>query len=127
VRIEVGPRELAAGTVSLIRRDSGQRADVALERAVAAVTETLDAAQAAMLAEAQARRDDRTADVSSAAEAKEAAQDGFARVPWREVGPDGEDELAGAGVSVRCLLAPDGGLPGPEGSGDEVAVVGRAY
>jgi prolyl-tRNA synthetase len=115
VRIEVGPRELAAGTVSLVRRDSGERTDVALDRAVASVTETLDAAQRTMLAEAEARREERTADVSSVAEAKDAAQDGFARVPWRDVGPHGEADPATAGVSVRCLLA------------DDVAVVGRAY
>jgi prolyl-tRNA synthetase len=79
------------------------------------VGDALDAAQGALLAEAESRRDERTADVSSVAEAKEAAQDGFARIPWRNVGVDGEAELAAAGVSVRCLLA------------DDVAVVGRAY
>ena len=115
VRIEVGPRELSAGTVTLVRRDNGERTDVALERAAVSVTETLDAAQRAMLAEAEARREERTADVSSVAEAREAAQVGFARVPWREVGLDGEEELAASGVSVRCLLP------------DDVAVVGRAY
>ncbi|HWC38673.1 MAG TPA: proline--tRNA ligase [Acidimicrobiales bacterium] len=127
VRIEVGPRELAAGAVSLVRRDTGQRADVALDRVVASVTETLDTAQAAMLAEAEALREERTADVTSVAEAKDAAQSGFARVPWRTVGPQGETELATAGVSVRCLLAADGGLPRPGGEADEVAIVGRAY
>jgi prolyl-tRNA synthetase len=115
VRIEVGPRELAAGKVSLIRRDNGDRTAVALDRTVASVGEALDAAQGALLAEAESRRDDRTAEVSTVAEAREAAQDGFARVPWRNVGVEGEAELAAAGVSVRCLLA------------DGVAVVGRAY
>src|SRR5205823_64807 len=64
---------------------------------------------------AAGHREARTAEVSTVAEAKEAAQDGFARVPWRAVGVDGETELAAAGASVRCLLA------------DDVAVVGRAY
>jgi prolyl-tRNA synthetase len=115
VRIEVGPRELATGKVSLIRRDNGDRTAVALDQTVASVGEALDAAQGALLAEAESRRDDRTAEVSTVAEAKEAAQDGFARVPWRNLGVEGEAELAAAGVSVRCLLA------------DDVAVVGRAY
>jgi prolyl-tRNA synthetase len=115
VRIEVGPRELAAGKVSLIRRDNGDRTAVALDQTVASVGEALDAAQGALLAEAEARRDERTAEVSTVAEAREAAQDGFARVPWRNVGVDGEAELAAAGVSVRCLLD------------DDVAIVGRAY
>ncbi|HEY1635551.1 MAG TPA: proline--tRNA ligase [Acidimicrobiales bacterium] len=115
VRIEVGPRELAAGKVSLIRRDNGDRTAVALGQTVASVGEALGAAQGALLAEAEARRDERTAEVSTVAEAREAAQDGFARVPWRNVGVDGEAELAAAGVSVRCLLD------------DDVAIVGRAY
>jgi prolyl-tRNA synthetase len=115
VRIEVGPRELAAGKVSLIRRDNGDRTAVALDQTVASVGEALGAAQGALLAEAEARRDERTAEVSTVAEAREAAQDGFARVPWRNVGVDGEAELAAAGVSVRCLLD------------DDVAIVGRAY
>ena len=115
VRIEVGPRELAAGKVSLIRRDNGDRNAVALDQTVASVGEALEAAQGALLAEAESHRDRRTAEVSTVAEAKEAAQDGFARVPWRNVGAEGEAELATAGVSVRCLLD------------DDVAVVGRAY
>ncbi len=127
VRIEVGPRELAAGSVSLVRRDTGQRADVALDRVVASVTETLDKAQATMLAGAEALREERTVDVTSVAEAMDAAKTGFARVPWREVGPQGEAELASAGVSVRCLLAADGSLPQPGGEPDEVAIAGRAY
>jgi prolyl-tRNA synthetase len=101
--------------VSLIRRDNGDRTAVALDQTVASVGEALGAAQGALLAEAEARRDERTAEVSTVAEAREAAQDGFARVPWRNVGVDGEAELAAAGVSVRCLLD------------DDVAIVGRAY
>jgi prolyl-tRNA synthetase len=127
VRVEVGPRELAAAAVSLVRRDTGQKADVALDQVVASVTETLDAAQGAMLAEAEAFREERTADVTSVGEAMDAAQHGFARVPWRAVGAQGEAELATAGVSVRCIVAADGGLPRPGTETDDVAIVGRAY
>jgi prolyl-tRNA synthetase len=127
VRIEVGPRDLAAGTVSLIRRDNGYRADIPLDRVVVSVTAALEEAQATMLAEAEAQRDSRTADVSSVAQAVDATTDGFARLPWGHVGPDGETELAAAGISVRCILAADGSLPGPAGSAHDLAIVGRAY
>jgi prolyl-tRNA synthetase len=127
VRIEVGPRELASGTVSLIRRDSGDRVDVALGQAVSTAGAVLEESQRQMLAAAEDFREERTADVFSVEEAREASQSGFARLPWSKLGPEGEDELAGAGVSVRCLLAPDGSLPRPGGEADEVAVVGRAY
>ncbi|TMM14740.1 MAG: proline--tRNA ligase [Actinobacteria bacterium] len=127
VRIEIGPRDLAAGTVSLIRRDNGYRADIALDRVVVSVNAALEEAQAAMLADAEAQREQRTADVSSVAEAIEATKVGFARLSWGRLGTDGEAELAAAGVSVRCLLAADGGLPRPGGSAHDLAVVGRAY
>jgi prolyl-tRNA synthetase len=127
VRIEVGPRELASGTVTLIRRDNRDRTDVALGQAVSTAGAVLEESQREMLAAAKAVREERTADVSSVEEARQASQSGFARLPWSKLGPEGEDELASAGVSVRCLLAPDGSLPRPEGEADEVAVVGRAY
>ena len=57
--------------------------------------------QAAMLAAATRRRDDRTHDVASVAEAAEAARTGFARLPWAAVGVAGEDRLAQDAVTVR--------------------------
>src|SRR5262249_62429581 len=41
----------------------------------------------------------------------DAAQAGFARVPW-DVARDAERRLNGKAVSVRCLQTADGGLPG---------------
>ena len=71
-------------------------------------------------------REERTVQVASVAEAIEAAGSGFARVPWDQVGAEGEDRLAEAGVSVRCLQAADGSLA-PEDGQPLVAVVGKSY
>jgi prolyl-tRNA synthetase len=61
-------------------------------------------------------------------EAIEAGSVGFARVPVRALGPDGEDRLAQHALSVRCLQRPDGSLARPGEAEDElVAVVGRSY
>jgi prolyl-tRNA synthetase len=65
--------------------------------------------------------------VASVAEAVEAAQTGFAVLPWSEVGPEGEDELARAAVTVRCLQPADGGLAESSEEADLIAVCGRAY
>ncbi|MGH9073927.1 MAG: aminoacyl--tRNA ligase-related protein, partial [Acidimicrobiales bacterium] len=127
VRVEVGPRDLAAGTVTVVRRDTGGRSAVPLAAAAGAVGGALDEAQSEILAGAESFRDAHTVEAGSVAETREAAEEGFARIPWARLGLDGEAELAGAGVSVRCLLAPDGGLPLPGDDGDAVAVVGRAY
>ena len=114
LRVEAGPRELADGRVTLISRAQDERRPVALEAVTEAVKTGLKADQAALLAQATALRDSRTAAVSSTEEAIEAAQSGLARLPWAAVGDEGEDRLAAAGITVRCLLDGD-------------ALVGRAY
>jgi prolyl-tRNA synthetase len=127
VRVEVGPRDLAAGTVTLVRRDTAAKRPVVLAGVVPEVAGALDAAQEALLAEALAHRDAHTEGVTSVEEAVEAAAGGFAVVPWRAVGPDGEARLAASGVTVRCLQRPDGGLAQSDDEPDLVAVAGRAY
>jgi len=130
VRVEVGPRELAAGEAVLVRRDSGTKATVALAGIEAAVGDALDAAQDALLVEATDRRRQATAEVDTLDEAEEAARHGMAVVPAAVLGADGENRLNAAGISVRLLMQPDGTLPGPgdETPDDElVAVLARAY
>jgi len=65
--------------------------------------------------------------VTTVDEAAEAAQTGFARLPWDVVRGEGEARLAERGVTVRCLMGPDGSLPPSEDEPDLVAVVARAY
>ena len=127
VRIEVGPRDTAAGQVTVVRRDDGTKTPRPIPGVAATVGMTLDDIQTAMLRQGQQFRDDHTVDVSSVEEAAEAAQHGFARIPWSAVGPEGEDRLAAAAVSVRCLQDGDGGLPDSADAPDLVAVCGRAY
>ena len=75
----------------------------------------LDEQQAELLAEATARRDDRTADVATLDEAAEAAADrlGPAAVGRRSA-PRARRSSAEQSVTVRCLLRPDGGVPDAE-------------
>jgi prolyl-tRNA synthetase len=127
VRVEVGPRDLATGQVTIVRRTDGNKRQVALAEAATAAVKDLEAAQAALLAEATERRDARTVQVTSIEEAAEAAQIGFAAVPWSVVGVEGETTLAGSGVTVRCLQRADGGLPLSDDEPDLVAICARAY
>src|SRR5690606_34234997 len=82
VRLERGPRDLAAGAVTVVRRDTGEKSQVPLDQAVARVRELLDRIQADLLEAARQRRDAATSDVATVDEAAEAAQVGFARLPW---------------------------------------------
>ncbi|MGH9165945.1 MAG: proline--tRNA ligase [Acidimicrobiales bacterium] len=127
VRVEVGPRDLAEGVVTLVERLIGTKTSVALDQVAARVAQALAAAQAGLLAEATAGREARTADVDSVEDAAAAAHTGFARLPWAEVGTEGEARLAQDGVSVRCLQRPDGSLAASAAEPDLMALVARAY
>ena len=127
VRLEVGPRDLAAGVVSLVRRDGRERESVGLDRAAAAATAALGAVQRALYEDAAGLLARRTVDVDDVDAAVDAARDGFARLPWATCGAEGERRLNAAGVSVRCLTTPEGAVPDDLDAPDLVAVAGRAY
>jgi prolyl-tRNA synthetase len=93
----------------------------------ASVTRALEEAQREMLEQARAFLEDNLLDASSVDEAADAARTGFARLPIALLRDGGEQRLAGEGVTVRCLITPDGGLPTGHDDPESVAVVGRAY
>lgn len=128
VRVEIGPRDLEAGQVTVVRRDSSQKTATPADGVSRTVPRLLKTIQAQMLAAARARLDASTVDASSVTQALAAAQTGFARIAWRALGEDGERVLYEQAVSVRCLQTADGAVPDTEGNSDDlVAVVGRSY
>jgi len=126
LRVEIGPRDVGEGVVTLARRDDRTKATAPTAGLASAVVALLDEIQASLLAEATAFRDARTADVASIEDAVEAGTTGFARIPWEIVGDDGEDRLAEHGITVRCLQRPDGTVP-DDLEGPLQAIVARAY
>ncbi|HEY6531378.1 MAG TPA: proline--tRNA ligase [Acidimicrobiales bacterium] len=127
VRLELGPRDLADGVVTLVHRVGSEKEPVPLDGLAATVSEALADAQAELYSQAYVRRESNTAEVSTIAEAVEAASTGWARIPWASLGVEGEAELAKESVTVRCLVMPDGSLPTTDDDPDAVAVVARAY
>ncbi|MFK3980221.1 proline--tRNA ligase [Micromonospora sp. NPDC050397] len=127
VRVEVGPRDLAAGNAVIVRRTDGSKTPVPVADVVSAVLAALDADQKALHDEALALRESRTVEVATLAEAIEAAANGWARVPWSAVGVEGEAEANGQGVTVRCLVRADGSVPDSEDEPDLVAILARSY
>ncbi|MBI3689085.1 MAG: proline--tRNA ligase [Actinobacteria bacterium] len=127
LRVEIGPRDLAEQSVTLVRRIAGTKTSVPLTGLVRAVTAALAEEQAELYRAARERLDARVVDVATPEEAAEAASGGWARIPWAVLGEAGEQRLAEQSVSVRCLVRADGSVPD---SGDEpelVAYVARAY
>ena len=129
VRVEVGPRDVAEGSVTLVRRIAGTKTPTAVPAVADTVATALRDDQTALVSEATTRQDARTVTVSTLAESVEAvvSGQGWARVPWSAVGVDGERTLAESAMTVRCLNRPDGSVPDTEDEPDLIAVVGRSY
>ncbi|MFI7600769.1 proline--tRNA ligase [Actinoplanes sp. NPDC049681] len=127
IRIEVGPRDLAAGNAVVARRIDGTKTPVALASVVSLVSRALEEDQQRLHDSALALREERTVDVKTLGDAIEAAQTGWARVPWSAVGAEGEAEANGKAVTVRCLLSADGGVPESDDEPDVMAILARAY
>lgn len=127
LRVEVGPRDLAKGEVTLVRRESGEKIQVALAALASRVPAVLAEQQRGLYERALQHRDEHTTDVASIDEAIEAAKEGFARLPWALVQGAGEQALNAEAVSVRCLQRPDGTVPVHTDEADLVCLVAKAY
>ncbi len=126
LRVELGPRDVAAAQVVLARRARPGKETLPL-RALAEIPRMLVDDQRELLAQASMLRDGLTRAARSIDEAREIAGEGFARLPWPACGEDGEARLAQGGVSVRCLVREDGEpVDDPHADGVE-ALVARAY
>jgi prolyl-tRNA synthetase len=128
VRIEVGPRDLDAGQITLARRDIGEKSSLPLGAVATTVPELLESIQLDLMERARSRLVANTVDTTAPADALEAAKSGFARIPWRLLGEEGERMLNQEAVSVRCLQTSGGTLPDSTDPAEELmAVVGRGY
>ncbi len=127
VRIEVGPRDVAAGTATVVRRDAPEKVVYPVAELADTVADILTRMQEELAESARARLAERVADVQTIAEAKDAAATGFARIPWDVLGEDGEQELNAHAITVRCLQTADGGIPTDGDAVGLTAIVGRSY
>lgn len=118
VRIEVGPKDVAAGACVLARRDrpgkEGKEFGVSVEAAslVAKVTGALDDVQATLFQQAKAFRDENIVDVSSYDELKAAVEAGkWARGGWEASDDEEKRVKEETGATIRCF--PFDQPPGP--------------
>lgn len=120
LRIEVGPRDMAAGKAVLVRRDTGEKTVVSAEEASARAAELLDAIQKNLYDRAKAYREANTKDVTDyegmksfygkvgdESEGIATARGGFARALWCG-SPECEAKLkADMKVTLRCMPLDD--------------------
>ena len=127
LRVEVGPRDLKDGLVTLVRRDNGAKAPLGIDVVAANALALLGEIQVDMFNGAKARSTQNTHDVTSIAEATEAAETGFARLDWSTVGEAGEAALKVKAITVRCLQRRDGSMPLNDLEDDLVCIVAKSY
>jgi prolyl-tRNA synthetase len=132
LRIEIGPRDIAAGTVTMVRRDSGDKQPVALDQVESVVAAELADIQRSMYERALDYRVEHTQDIANQAEleAMIAAGGGFARAGWCGSADCEARIKAETGATIR-VLAPDD--PGEfrclccDKPAEQVAYFARAY
>jgi len=116
IRVEIGSRDLAAGAVTVARRDTGGKEQLPLPAAASAIGELLRAVQASLFQAARDERERRTLrDPSSYAEMIEYLREagGFVVAPWCG-GSDCEARVKEDSAATIRLL-PLGDEPAPSG------------
>ena len=114
IRLELGPRDLAAGNCCLVRRDNGEKVTAKIDGIVDEIKALLDAIHDNMYAVAEKNLEDNTFDLKTVDEVREMAsgRGGFARTKWCG---SLECELKmkeQAGVSSRCMPLKQSGTTG---------------
>jgi len=132
LRVELGPRDVEAGTVVLARRDTGQKETVPRDGLAAVIVQTLDAIQEGLLEQAEAALDANTRVAADMHEFREALeQGGFVRVFWDGSAEDEASIQDETGATVRCLPLETDGARGPcvltGRDTSTVALFARAY
>ena len=106
LRLEIGEKDIAAGTVRIVRRDTGEKLDVVNDSVIPTVKKLLDDIQHNLFTRAKAFREENTRDAKSYDELKEIieAQGGFVRAYF---GGTPEDEVRireETGATPRVVL-----------------------
>jgi prolyl-tRNA synthetase len=127
VRVELGPRDIAAGEAPIALRARGEKTTHALDDLARAIPAILEAEQDELLRQATDLRDRLTARATTIPEAIAQVGAGAARIPWATLAAGGERRLLDEGISVRCLVREDGEPPDDPDAGGVEAIVARAY
>lgn len=134
IRIEVGPRDVAKGTVALARRDIPGREGkqfIPQDGLESAISQLLDEIHTNMFEKAEQFRDNHTHRPKDYESFKEVVEDGFARVWWDGSTEDEQRVKEETRATIRCLL-----LEKQDGEGicfytgrktDQVALFARGY
>jgi prolyl-tRNA synthetase len=133
VRLELGPRDLAAGTAVMARRLGGDKESISLDGVPARLADELEAFQDFLLERAATFRDEHTVTTNEWDDFVEAVATGWARAMHCGT-PECEEEIKAATTATARCIPLDGpaesgpcircGLPSAYG---KRVIFGRAY
>lgn len=105
LRLEVGPRDLEKGQVTVVRRDLGEKVPVPIAELGDVVEKSLIAIQENLLAEAKANLARNTVEVSDFEEFKRVVEEGknFILAPWDGTNETEEKIKQETKASIRCI------------------------
>ncbi len=109
LRLELGEKDLAAGTVRIVRRDTGAKIDAANDKVVETVKNLLDEIQSNLFMKAKTFRDNNTHDASSYDELKEIIESkgGFVRAYFGGTPEDETRIREETGATPRVIVPGD--------------------
>ncbi|QWT55450.1 proline--tRNA ligase [Christensenella sp. MSJ-20] len=104
LRVEIGPRDMAQDQLTLVRRDTHEKATIPMEGAEEAILKLLEDIHANMLRQAGERMQSQITSVQDYDALVEAVnKGGFAYAPWCREGDCEEKLKADTGITTRCM------------------------
>lgn len=133
IRLEIGPRDVAKDQVTLVRRDTGERQDIAISSLQTAIPAILDEIQLNLFTTAKRMMEENTTLVNTYAELKQRveANAGFNLAYWCGNSACETKVKAETHATIRCIPFQQPGEPGQciicGGESTVLALFARAY
>ena len=128
IRLEVGPRDVAGGSVMSVRRDTRAKEPIALAKLAERLPALLEEVQRSLFESARAFRSENTTFARDADEVEShfAAKRGFVAVPWNDDATLEARIKERSGATLRCVPLDQSAFASHSG-GRRVALFARAY
>ena len=129
VRLEVGPRDIAQGSVLSVRRDTRAKEPIPLDALARRLPELLDQVQRELLQSAKTFRDANTAPAATVEDLERHFADrrGFVALPWNDDAAVEARIKQRTGATLRCVPLDQSPFQGVAKDGRPVALFARSY
>ncbi len=103
IRVEIGPKDVASGSVVAVRRDTGEKNKLTEEGLVDSITDTLEQIQKEMFDKALKFRLDNTVSIDDYEEFKNVIEGHFVKAHWCGEAKCEEEIKADTKATIRCI------------------------